>query len=69
MKQIPIENRNAVKDMGSKAVLSTDLAALQAHKRQKLAHHKIESLELKVDALESKIDALINLITKTIQDK
>lgn len=69
MKQIPIENRNAVKDMGSKAVLSTDLAALQAHKRRKLDHHKVESLEQKVDALESKIDMLINLITKPIQDK
>jgi len=57
---IPTDDKGLVRDMDSKALLSTDKSALQRHRRQQVQTERYEQLEAKVRKLSKMMDELVN---------
>lgn len=64
------ENKYLVRDSNSKAILNTNVEALQAYKKKKATFKKIEkidTLEDKIQSIEKKIDHVLEAMNKLVK--
>ena len=64
------ENKYLVRDSNSKAILNTNVEALQAYKKKKATFKKIEkidTLEDKIHSIEKKIDYVLEAMNKLVK--
>ena len=64
------DHRDLVRDSGSKAILNTNIEALQAYKKKKATFKKIEkidTLEDKIHSIEKKIDHVLEAMNKLVK--
>jgi hypothetical protein len=61
---IKVENHpDLVRDSTSNAILNTDVAAFEAHLKQREKFNKIDSLSNRMDSLEQQLDQIISLLS------
>ena len=63
------DEKNLVRDPNSKAILNTNIEALDAYKKRKQTYAKIEKidqLEDKVKSIENKIDEVLTTLKKVL---
>lgn len=61
---IPIENSTLIRDINSKAVLSTDRTALDKFNKQKQEKERINKLEREMVEIKSMLELILSKIEK-----
>jgi len=70
MKIAKVENNpNLVRDLNTKAVLSTDVAALNSHLKRRKQFYKIDSMESRINSIENKMDDILKLLISIANNK
>jgi len=61
---IPIENSTLIRDLNSKAVLSTDRTAFDKYLKQKQEKERINRIETEIFEIKSMLELILNKIEK-----
>lgn len=61
---IPIENSTLIRDLNSKAVLSTDRTAFDKYLKQKEEKERINRIETEIFEIKSMLELILNKIEK-----
>lgn len=63
------ENNKLIRDMDSKAILNTDLGALNEHRKKKKMMEGILENHKKIDKLETDVQIIKEMLTQLLKDK
>lgn len=69
LKEVPIQDRKMVRNMHSKAVLSTDVRALQAHKDKVKAFEKMQDMNTDINTLKEDMSEIKDLLIQLLRNK
>lgn len=68
MPHVKTSDKQFVRDVDSNALLNTDKAALERHRKQRAAAHRAAGLQQCVDDLSRRVTRLEELLLKSIDD-